>query len=693
MYEYFEERSFDQRIPGKRKKNVLGQLASGVTPNMLLKHVFSEYPWGKTRALEGRTHASDKEGVWPINDSRVVRYYGDPGNAHCPWHTNPSEWPDNVDNLARQFRLYHYFRVWDAGECRELVLRGVGVRVALEVTEEWYDPVGGIIEIPPSSSQVVGAHAIPLTAYDSQNDQFPFQNTWGEKWGNGGRGALPAIVLDRYLIEAWCTLGTSVEPPISAKSGLVCLLWKSSLAGKEAHGREIVDAASGERIAWAFLVRRGGDLDIEEFFVWPPHRRKGYGRKHADLINEFVLQSGLRVRAWVPFADGYSENRPALLRTLGLLGLHLHPSPKRFAAFLALDRTYSGQLREPDFPERPASVHEKLNPEVGTRLYTVWFGTNRKPNDPADLSRGFSGNRDDSTHYGNCKVSIPKSHRFGTIGSNWWRRCIRYTDDRLRVVERTSQSPDDFWLGIAASLREYGADERQGLVFLHGYNVDFEVAAIRAAQLGVDLKFPGVTAFFSWPSCGTVIGYPTDEACIEASEPFIVEFLHDFVSRSGVERVHLIAHSMGNRDLLRALQRLASRFSQQPGVPFGQIILAAPDIDAGVFAELAELYPRFSQRTTLYASPADRAVAASRWIHGYARAGLTPPVTVVPGIDTVEVPRFNVFELLGHGYYAEAEGLLHDVFNLIRWNAAPKDRQRLDLARTPDGLEYWVMNP
>jgi esterase/lipase superfamily enzyme len=266
-------------------------------------------------------------------------------------------------------------------------------------------------------------------------------------------------------------------------------------------------------------------------------------------------------------------------------------------------------------------------------------------------------------------------------------------DDRLEVVEHIGRTPDDFWREIAASLASCNSTERDSLVFLHGYNVDFDEAAIRAAQIGYDLKVPGSTAFFSWPSCGTIHGYPTDETCIEASESSIAAFLDDFVARAGATRVHLIAHSMGNRGLLRALQRLAGRFSEQSGVPFGQIILAAPDIDSEVFASLAELFPAFGQRTTLYTSPKDRAVAASRFLHTYPRAGLTPPVTVVPGVDTVEVPQFNVFELFGHGYFAEADAVLHDMFDLIRRNASPDHRLRLARAQTGGGLTYWTMAP
>jgi pimeloyl-ACP methyl ester carboxylesterase len=106
-----------------------------------------------------------------------------------------------------------------------------------------------------------------------------------------------------------------------------------------------------------------------------------------------------------------------------------------------------------------------------------------------------------------------------------------------------------------APLRE----QPHALCFLHGFNVTFADAAIRAAQIGYDLKVPGATAFFSWPSRGSVAAYPVDEASIEASERAITDFLVDFTAHCGAEKVHVIAHSMGNRGLLRALQRIAAQ--------------------------------------------------------------------------------------------------------------------------------------
>jgi esterase/lipase superfamily enzyme len=379
-----------------------------------------------------------------------------------------------------------------------------------------------------------------------------------------------------------------------------------------------------------------------------------------------------------------------LVRILELVGLDLHPSPHRSAGFLALGVKRTYPLPEPRIPHRPASVREKLRADTGTRQYTVWFGTNRKPIDPANPVAGFSGERDDRVHYGTCSVAIPKSHQFGSVGSSWWRRWIRLTDDRLRIVSRTAQTEAEFWDDLRTVIGGYPEADRQALVFLHGYRTDFEQAAIRSAQIGFDLKVPGVTAFFSWPSKGRFLQYPADGESIQASESAIAEFLTRFARDTGVERLHLIAHSMGNRGLLRAIHRIIAKVGTPP-VRFGQVILAAPDVDRDVFCELARVLPSLADRTTLYVSPSDLAVRMSCWLHDHPRAGLTPPVTVVPGIDTVEVPQLDLTNLKWHSYFATAESLLHDIFDLIRRNPDPADRQRLTMAEAGDGARYWVL--
>jgi esterase/lipase superfamily enzyme len=231
--------------------------------------------------------------------------------------------------------------------------------------------------------------------------------------------------------------------------------------------------------------------------------------------------------------------------------------------------------------------------------------------------------------------------------------------------------------------------EPHALFFLHGYNVSFEDAAIRAAQLGCDLAVPGATAFFSWPSRGSVVAYPADEASIEASERAITEFLVDFADQVRNAQIHVIAHSMGNRGLLRALQRIAANAETRGKVQFGQIFLAAPDVDRDLFLDLAHLYPQHGKRTTLYASRHDLPVHLSAKLHDAPRAGYFEPYTIVPGVDTIAVPDFDV-DLLGHSYFAQAEALLYDMFDLMRRNAAPDHRQRISQA-THKSQSFWKL--
>ena len=48
-------------------------------------------------------------------------------------------------------------------------------------------------------------------------------------------------------------------------------------------------------------------------------------------------------------------------------------------------------------------------------------------------------------------------------------------------------------------------------VFVHGYNVTFEGAAQRTAQIAYDLKFSGAPIFYSWPSQARTLEYTVDD--------------------------------------------------------------------------------------------------------------------------------------------------------------------------------------
>jgi esterase/lipase superfamily enzyme len=319
--------------------------------------------------------------------------------------------------------------------------------------------------------------------------------------------------------------------------------------------------------------------------------------------------------------------------------------------------------------------------------YRVWYGTHRALKDLADPAKGFSNADGGKLIYGRAIVYVPKSHSFGETGSSWIIRKIFRKDDRLKIQEMTVLSENDFRTYMEWKLASRASGKRTAFVYVHGYNTEFEEAIIRAAQIGYDLKIEGVTALFSWPSKGSTFGYTADEATIQSSEPYLEQFLMSIISNPEVEEVNVLAHSMGNRALLRVVEKLAGNPALPPK-PINQIILAAPDVDVRIFEQLAKYYPQVSERTTIYVSAEDRALELSGWLHQFQRVGKAPPVNVLPDIDTIAVDEIDV-SALGHTYFAEAHALLYDIFDLLRSDADPDYRQRLRSATNEKGQKFW----
>ncbi len=326
------------------------------------------------------------------------------------------------------------------------------------------------------------------------------------------------------------------------------------------------------------------------------------------------------------------------------------------------------------------------------RKYPVWFGTNRVPRDESDFSKGFGRKRGDKVWYGCCEVTIPESHKVGSVGSGWWKR-MRKGDDRLKVDWETMQDLENeaFWASLNNAVGQLDLaddEEPMAMVYVHGYRVTFKGAAIRAAQIGCDVKLTGPMAFYSWPSKGKLSGYVADGNTVGACIPFLKEFLRGFVAElEGIKKVHLLAHSMGNRLVLDAVNELNREFGTKL---FDQVVLAAADVDRQRFMQYAGAYREIARRTTLYVSNADRALQSSEFVNAWPRAGYFDPVTILDGIDTVRANKVSQ-GWLGHGYYAEAREIISDIHQLFRWNASPGTRATIREVDDGSGLSWELV--
>lgn len=101
---------------------------------------------------------------------------------------------------------------------------------------------------------------------------------------------------------------------------------------------------------------------------------------------------------------------------------------------------------------------------------------------------------------GTCEVSIPRDHRVGVVERPvWWRFEFRPDPNKHIVLHSISPSTTSAFLAELNG-RLDRSQTRMAFVFVHGFNVSFEDAALRTAQLAYDLDFDGAPLMYSWPS-------------------------------------------------------------------------------------------------------------------------------------------------------------------------------------------------
>lgn len=343
----------------------------------------------------------------------------------------------------------------------------------------------------------------------------------------------------------------------------------------------------------------------------------------------------------------------------------------------------------------PAPLPPPTRGGPGYAEIDVFYGTDRALRSSKPVAERFGPNRMTwfgRLHLGICRVSVPRDHRMGAIErpSIWKLEVKADPQKHMVLLGVTDLGRETFYQRLQGHLGKSG--ERELLVFVHGYNVSFHDAALRTAQIAYDLGLDGAPVLYSWPSRESLAGYTHDEATIEWSAPHLEGFLRDLAQRSGARSIYLVAHSMGNRALTRALERIALKMRDGDKPPFREILLTAPDIDIGVFTELAEDFRRAGERVTLYASSNDRALKASKEVHGFRRAGDShPEVLVIPGIDTIDVSMADT-SLLGHSYVGDNCSVLSDMQRLLRKREPPDRRASLQRKEKGPGLAYWMFS-
>lgn len=337
-----------------------------------------------------------------------------------------------------------------------------------------------------------------------------------------------------------------------------------------------------------------------------------------------------------------------------------------------------------------------LNAEVD-----LYYATSRRPvsrPDPA-RDRWFGTAReaiaDGRIHlnYGRASVNVPCERERGELPRPEsvliFQREPLDSKKHFHLKAVTSIEDAASWLdaieGAVAPSRR-----REVLLYVHGYNNGFADAAYRAGQLHADLGIDGATVFYSWASRERLLGYGRDRATVESAEE--IRALADTLAalrNSDATTVYLVAHSMGNRLMLAALEQLADR-PDSPERNFNELILGSADIEQNLFEDHWARASTLVDRATLYASSQDKAMWGARLFAGDRRIGdAAPRPLVFDGVRTIDTTAVGGSGL-GHDDYSA--GGLANVQASVWFGLSPE--QRCILAPSgPPGATWWSIRP
>lgn len=328
------------------------------------------------------------------------------------------------------------------------------------------------------------------------------------------------------------------------------------------------------------------------------------------------------------------------------------------------------------------------NSHADTAAMDVLYVTNRelKGGKQNCSNKSFGITAAKGLRYGICKINVPKKSRVGKIEATEDMRADSHTYYRFQA--HTTLPPDQVKAAILDKKPE------SILLFTHGFNVKFEEAVMRTAQIAYDLKYQGLPIIFTWPAGaedGLVASsfinktYEKNYQSAIASQNDAIAFLRWLATLK--IPIYMGVHSMGHQVMIPALEKLSAEFAE----PFiEELVLNAPDLSVDDFQRIAPSLRKVAKRTTLYCSFNDNAISASETFNSNRRLG---GCATAEGIDVINASEVDAPILglgLGHGYYS-SRPIITDLYQILLGIEAEK---RLFLRKSePNSVENYFLRP
>ncbi|MEX0343941.1 MAG: alpha/beta hydrolase [Rhizobiaceae bacterium] len=319
----------------------------------------------------------------------------------------------------------------------------------------------------------------------------------------------------------------------------------------------------------------------------------------------------------------------------------------------------SGQLTGTDRPDGAGSGE----PAVLTSEHLFVATTRARAESSEEL---FTGERGAGVDYASVRVTVPPVHKPGELerpryGAPSPAKHFTITDrNYIDSGEYVARSVDD-------ELATRPPDDREVLLFVHGYNTAFSDSVLRFSQFAYDAGFDGTLVLFTWASRGSAVEYFYDRESATIARDGLERTLR-LLAGTNARKIHIMAHSMGNWVAMETLRQLRIAGDATLGGKIGEVVLASPDIDVDVFKAQMLRVGQPEKPYHLLISADDRALNLSQRISGnQPRIGnYTNDADITNlGIIVYDLTKVKSDDRLRHGKFAQAPEIVQLLGNRL----------------------------
>lgn len=246
------------------------------------------------------------------------------------------------------------------------------------------------------------------------------------------------------------------------------------------------------------------------------------------------------------------------------------------------------------------------------------------------------------------------------------------------------------------------------VIFVHGYNQNFESPILMSAQLWHYLGYRGSFISYGWPATSKNTAYLKDLDTAAISSRSFRIFLDFLAEQEEIEKIHILGYSAGTRLVTQTLYQKALQLEDIPSneaqliTKLGTVLLSNSDMDRAIFASyLLDGQLNILNRLNLYTSSKDMVLFGSQTLHMAPRMGQTINeedisdsldmyLRINEKLKLIDVS--NAEQITsggGHYYFLRSPWVSSDVLFTLLTSFDPKDRGLVP----HETLPIWVFPP